>query len=121
MNRKLKSRDELLDAMSYVFLYAADPTKLDLVEQQSFRGDIVSILHRIEEEIAQSAFDIQKNWFTSAKEKVATGLALFDQRQFDEASQLLAQAEDIFRSGISAHQRRTDFVVGADGVATKTP
>ena len=119
MNRKFKNRAELLDAMAYVFLYSADPSTLDPVEQQSFRSDILSIQHAIEAEIDESKIVIQRSWFTRAKEKIEEGIALFDQRRFEEASRVLGGAEDIFRSGISAHERKTDFVVALDGTATK--
>jgi hypothetical protein len=119
MSRPLKSRDELLDAMAYAFIYSADPSTLDPVEQRSFRDDILSILRRVEEEISQSTIDVQRNWFCCAKEKIEEGISLFDERRFEEASRVLGQAEDIFRSGISAHTRKTDFVVRPDGTTTK--
>jgi len=65
-------------------LYSADPSTLDPDEQRSFRDDIVSILRRVEDEIAQSGFEVQRNWFTRAKEKIEEGIALFDQRRLEE-------------------------------------
>lgn len=119
MQNEANTRSELLDAMAFVFLYSDDPGQLEPVEQSTFRDDIVRILRGVESEIAASQFEVQRNWFIHAKEKIEEGIVRFDCGDFRAASKLLGESEDIFRSGIDAHNRRTDFIAGPDGIIPK--
>jgi hypothetical protein len=121
MRRAITRRSELLDHLIFLCHYTGDRLGLDQVEQDEFLDYLQDARDGIETQLNQSNIEIQQNWFRNALSQMDAVLAAFRDEDYGEASRMMWEAEETFRSGISAHTRSTDFIASPSGTIHVVP
>lgn len=121
MRRSITCRSELLDHLIFLCHYTGDRSGLDQVEQDEFLDYLRDAHDGIEIQLDQSDIEIQQNWFRTALGQMDAVLAAFLDEDYSEASRMMWEVEETFRSGISAHTRSTDFIASPSGTIHVAP
>ncbi len=121
MRSAITRRSELLDHLIFLCHYTGDRSGLDQVEQDEFLDYLRNARDGIEIQLNQSNIEIQQNWFRNALGQMDVVLAAFRDEDYDEASRMMWEVEETFRSGISAHTRSTDFIASPSGTIHVAP
>ncbi len=120
MRRSITDRNGLLDLLAYLCAYTEDRSSLDPSEQDAFLDNLLNARDAINLQKEHSKKTIQANWFNEALSQIDQGIEEYKKDNFRKAYEHVADAEDTFRSGINAADRKTNFIVAPDGETHST-
>jgi len=120
MRRKITEQIDLLDQLISLIHYIEDGSYLNESEQIEFMDDLLNARDGIEYQISKSKEKVQRNWYSESLLKVDLGIEEYRKENYRKAYEFITDAEEIFRSGINAAERKTNFVVAPDGIVRST-
>ena len=80
---------------------------------------LAEIKERIHEKLGRNNNRIRHNWFTNALESVEKAVTCYQQNDCQQGDMFLRKAEELLQDGNKAHRRKTNFIVGPDGISDK--